>query len=190
MFDLFQSFDSVISTIIDADVCGPLLLIWTVIRHLRAENIGKMGNRALQLQVFEYLHSQLSMEPFSGRTVLLPKWIAVPFRIFWLNVGIATVNNPLSIVFNYFIGQDIETSQRAYSITFYLLVGHVVQQTMVVCHCTPWYPIPINIISSSTHFLCTLPTHRPHTKCLKYLFSCDFLLFIIQRFDFSSDRQM
>jgi hypothetical protein len=61
---------------------GPLLLMWAAVCQLHSESVvagnaatsgqmlaRKLGSRALQLRVFEYLTSQLSAEPFNGKTV-------------------------------------------------------------------------------------------------------------------------
>lgn len=53
---------------------GPLLLMWAVVRQLcgnraEAQLARKLGNRAIQLKVFEYLNAQLATEPFSGQMV-------------------------------------------------------------------------------------------------------------------------
>ena len=53
---------------------SPILLMWSVIRHLILEEAGaaetrKLGNVALQLNVMAYISSMLDREPFNGKTV-------------------------------------------------------------------------------------------------------------------------
>jgi len=57
---------------------GPLLLMWAAVCQLNADVTGdvalttlarKLGHRSVQLRAFHYLSSQLSNEPFTGKTV-------------------------------------------------------------------------------------------------------------------------
>jgi len=62
----------------DVEEHGPLLLMWAGVCQLNADMTGdstltslarKFGHRSTQLQAFHYLSSQLSTEPFTGKTV-------------------------------------------------------------------------------------------------------------------------
>lgn len=68
----------------EAEEHGPLLLMWSAVAQLHSDLVAvgntvkagqmlaqKLGNRALQLRAFEYLSSQLRLEPFCGKTVRL-----------------------------------------------------------------------------------------------------------------------
>jgi len=57
---------------------GPLLLMWAGVCQLNADITAdttltvaarKLGHRSVQLRAFHYLNSQLSTEPFTGKTV-------------------------------------------------------------------------------------------------------------------------
>jgi len=57
---------------------GPLLLMWAAVCQLNADVTAdstlttlarKLGHRSVQLRAFHYLSSQLSNEPFTGKTV-------------------------------------------------------------------------------------------------------------------------
>jgi len=57
---------------------GPLLLTWAAVCQLNADVTAdgtltalarKFGHRSVQLRAFHYLSSQLSNEPFTGKTV-------------------------------------------------------------------------------------------------------------------------
>ena len=67
----------------DTEEHGPLLLMWSAVTQLHSEMVAsgnaanagqllarKLGSRALQLHSFEYLSSQLRVEPFNGKTVM------------------------------------------------------------------------------------------------------------------------
>jgi len=62
----------------DVDEHGPLLLMWAGVCQLNADITGdsvlqtlarKFAHRSIQLGAFHYLSSQLSTQPFTGKTV-------------------------------------------------------------------------------------------------------------------------
>jgi len=62
----------------EAEEHGPLLLMWAAVCQLNADVTAdttlttlarKFGQRSVQLRAFQYLSSQLSNEPFTGKTV-------------------------------------------------------------------------------------------------------------------------
>ena len=64
----------------EVDEHGPLLLMWAAVCQLNADVTGdvtlatlarKFGHRSVQLRAFHYLSSQLSNEPFTGKTVCI-----------------------------------------------------------------------------------------------------------------------
>jgi len=64
----------------DSEEHGPLLLMWAAVCQLNSDVTAdgtfamlarKFGQRSVQLHAFHYLSSQLSTEPFTGKTVRL-----------------------------------------------------------------------------------------------------------------------
>ena len=68
-----QEVTAVLSTLGDLEPHGPVLLAWTLLRQLNdpddAALTSRLGNTALQLNVFRYLTTLLETEPFNGQTV-------------------------------------------------------------------------------------------------------------------------
>jgi len=71
---------------------GPLLLAWATVQQIcpptmdgamankRGASIRRLGNRSLQLKVFEFLVQRLEMEPFNGTTVLFTSLYPIWFN--------------------------------------------------------------------------------------------------------------
>lgn len=71
----YKDLDAIFMGLGDAVEHGPLLLMWSVVSQISDRGgdglvIRKLGNRAVQLKVFEYLNAKLSTEPFSGRMII------------------------------------------------------------------------------------------------------------------------
>ena len=65
---------------------GPILLAWAVVRQLYLEDDSgnltrKMGNMALQLDIFPFLEELLSREPFSGKSVRIIVYLLIHYVI-------------------------------------------------------------------------------------------------------------
>ena len=71
---LLQELDSVFNSLGGCVEHGPLLLTWGVIQQMSDTDVNisirKLGNRALELHVFQYLAKCLQREPFDGKEIV------------------------------------------------------------------------------------------------------------------------
>ena len=68
-----QDLNQLISSLGDLSAHGPVMLAWTLVRQLyvpeEAAQTQRIGNAALNLNVFTYLCKLMDTEPFNGQTV-------------------------------------------------------------------------------------------------------------------------